>query len=128
MRSGVSGPPIRWKSPVNGKITISGKILRCMPEDGPKINWRIQKVFPSPILLLRQGVLTYQDPEDLIKSEDGGALTTNVSIGEEIELNFWVLDSNPYIADYACVDLIITTPDTLDKTNVACYHPSAWDV
>ncbi len=115
---GVEGGAVGWKSPVAGRVRVTGRLVDGDPHDGAGVTWAIDRVSGGVRRELSSGTMPNGGTLGLDQGRHAGRLASvEVGPGDVISLSVWLREGDAHY-DITNVDFTITGLD----------GPGAWDL
>ncbi len=95
---------VAWKSPVQGAVTIKGRVVDVDPNCGDGIEWRVAKVSATKRQLLATGAIPSGGMEQILTTSP--SMKVDVDVGDYVQLE--ILPKSGYECDTTMVELEIS--------------------
>jgi hypothetical protein len=115
---GVEGGAVAWKSPITGKVRVTGRLVDGDPHDGTGVSWAIDLVAGGIQRELSSGTMPNGGNLGLDQGRHAERLVSiDVKTGDVLSLGIWLRESDAHY-DITNIELTITRLDA----------PGQWDL
>ncbi|HKB35262.1 MAG TPA: PSD1 and planctomycete cytochrome C domain-containing protein, partial [Gemmataceae bacterium] len=122
---GTEGGAVGWKSPISGRVRVTGRLVDADPHDGVGVSWAVDLVSGGVRRELSSGSLPNGGTLGLDQGRQARRLASvEVKAGDVLYLNVWLRQGDAHY-DITNVDLTVTRldgPGTWDLTRDVIDH------